>query len=183
MTSTTLATLSLRVQPEKSTLDEQDTQTTSDTGYRKIDIDLIKQNGVSDPDIVGPQANEITQDKVSTSNGVSDKHQIDKTETLTQHADVLPKETNPENGLEEEKLKENPSKLANGVKDSENQFQQLPKPQQDILLLHGPGQRYQLGKAHDIPELKSEQEILVQVGKDVKFIDQSANIHRWLQLG
>lgn len=42
-------------------------------------------------------------------------------------------------------------------------FQRLPKPQQDILLIHGPGQRYRLDNAGDIPDLKSDREILVQV--------------------
>ena len=47
--------------------------------------------------------------------------------------------------------------------DDENTFQHLPKPQQEILQLHGPRQRYRLDKAGDIPELRSEREILVQV--------------------
>ena len=47
--------------------------------------------------------------------------------------------------------------------DDENTFQHLPKPQQEILQLHGPRQRYRLDKAGDIPELQSEREILVQV--------------------
>ena len=47
--------------------------------------------------------------------------------------------------------------------DDENAFQHLPKPQQEILQLHGPRQKYRLDKAGDIPELRSEREILVQV--------------------
>ena len=47
--------------------------------------------------------------------------------------------------------------------DDEYTFQHLPKPQQEILQLHGPRQRYRLEKAGDIPELRSEREILVQV--------------------
>ena len=42
-------------------------------------------------------------------------------------------------------------------------FQHLPKPQQDILLLHGPRQKYRLEKAREIPEIQSDREILVQV--------------------
>lgn len=42
-------------------------------------------------------------------------------------------------------------------------FQHLPKPQQEILQLHGPRQRYCLEKAGEIPELQSDREILVQV--------------------
>lgn len=44
-------------------------------------------------------------------------------------------------------------------------FQHLPKPQQEILQLHGPRQKYCLDKAGEIPELRSEREILVQVQK------------------
>ena len=47
--------------------------------------------------------------------------------------------------------------------DHENTFQHLPKPQQDILQVHGPRQKYCLDKAGEIPELRSEREILVQV--------------------
>lgn len=42
-------------------------------------------------------------------------------------------------------------------------FQHLPKPQQDVLLLHGPRQRYSLQTTGQIPELRSEREILIQV--------------------
>ncbi|KAL8710255.1 MAG: hypothetical protein Q9220_005187 [cf. Caloplaca sp. 1 TL-2023] len=42
-------------------------------------------------------------------------------------------------------------------------FQHLSKPQQDILLLHGPGQKYALQKNGHIPELRSEREVLIQV--------------------
>ena len=47
--------------------------------------------------------------------------------------------------------------------DDEDAFQHLPKPQQDVLLLHGPRQKYALQKNGCIPELRSEREILVQV--------------------
>lgn len=39
----------------------------------------------------------------------------------------------------------------------------VPKPQQEALLLHGPGQRYRLERSQDIPVLKSDQEILIKV--------------------
>ena len=42
-------------------------------------------------------------------------------------------------------------------------FQHLPKPQQAILQLHGPRQKYCLEKAGEIPELRSDREILIQV--------------------
>ena len=45
----------------------------------------------------------------------------------------------------------------------EDVFQHLPKLQQDVLLLHGPRQKYALQKNGQIPELRSEREILVQV--------------------
>lgn len=54
----------------------------------------------------------------------------------------------------------------NGHTDSyqdEDVFHHLPKPQQDVLLLHGPRQKYELEKNGHIPELRSEREILVQV--------------------
>lgn len=41
--------------------------------------------------------------------------------------------------------------------------QRVPGPQQEVLLLHGPGQRYRLEKSQDIPVLKSDQEILIKV--------------------
>ncbi|KAL1623426.1 hypothetical protein SLS54_004415 [Diplodia seriata] len=46
---------------------------------------------------------------------------------------------------------------------SDEDFLKLGSPQQDILLLHGPRQKYSLEKAKEIPPLKSDDEILVQV--------------------
>ena len=182
MSSTTLAKLSLTVQPENA-IGQQDIQNTANVGYQKIDIDLIKHNTASSPDKVGSQANGITHDNASISNVIGEKQQTDKTKTVTQSVDLLPKETHPENEIEERTWKETPSKLTNGGNETEDQFQRLPKPQQDILLLHGPGQRYRLERAHDIPELQSDQEILVQVGEDIGRMDLFANTHRWLRLG
>jgi hypothetical protein len=45
----------------------------------------------------------------------------------------------------------------------EDDFLRLSSPQQDLLLLHGPRQKYVLEKARDIPELTRDDEILVQV--------------------
>lgn len=45
----------------------------------------------------------------------------------------------------------------------DDQFLRLDEPQQDILLLHGPRQKYSLAKAQDIPTLRDDREILVQV--------------------
>ena len=67
------------------------------------------------------------------------------------------------------------SKLSNGYSngyangyskehhDDEDGFLKLAKPQQDILLLHGPRQKYSLEEARDIPDLHNERELLVQV--------------------
>ena len=52
-------------------------------------------------------------------------------------------------------------------------FQHLPKPQQDILQLHGPRQKYSLEKAGEIPELRSDREILVQVRRTFGIREQS----------
>lgn len=61
---------------------------------------------------------------------------------------------------------------ANGNVDTshdDNAFQHLPKPQQDILLLHGPRQKYCLETTGEIPELRSEREILVQVSEQARY--------------
>lgn len=44
-----------------------------------------------------------------------------------------------------------------------DEFIRLDSPQQDVLLLHGPRQKYSLEKAQEIPELRSDREILIQV--------------------
>ena len=48
-------------------------------------------------------------------------------------------------------------------------FQHLPKPQQDVLLLHGPRQRYSLQTTGQIPELRSEREVLIQVRRHLRY--------------
>lgn len=57
---------------------------------------------------------------------------------------------------------------ANGIaatpsQHSQDEFLRLESPQQDLLLLHGPRQKYSLEKSKDIPELRDDREILVQV--------------------
>ena len=42
-------------------------------------------------------------------------------------------------------------------------FQRLPKLQQNVLLLHGPRQKYTLDTNGHIPEIQSDREILIQV--------------------
>ena len=61
--------------------------------------------------------------------------------------------------------------------EDENTFQHLSKPQQEILQLHGPRQRYRLDKAGDIPELRSEREILVQVEQSLE-LENKAHFQR-----
>ncbi|KAK4554152.1 hypothetical protein LTR86_008679 [Recurvomyces mirabilis] len=51
----------------------------------------------------------------------------------------------------------------NGASHQEDEFLKLSSPQQDILLLHGPRQKYSLERSKDIPELQGDNEILVQV--------------------
>lgn len=45
----------------------------------------------------------------------------------------------------------------------DDEFLRLDAPQQDLLLLHGPRQKYKLEKSKEIPDLQGEREILVQV--------------------
>ncbi|KAK4627982.1 FMNH(2)-dependent dimethylsulfone monooxygenase [Fulvia fulva] len=55
---------------------------------------------------------------------------------------------------------------SNGVKhaiNGDDEFLRLDAPQQDLLLLHGPRQKYSLEKSRGIPELQGDREILVQV--------------------
>ena len=54
---------------------------------------------------------------------------------------------------------------ANGLVHSEvdkDTFQHLPKQQQDVLVLHGPRQKYSLKTTGEVPELRSERELLIQ---------------------
>lgn len=61
----------------------------------------------------------------------------------------------------------NTQSVANGIathqKVEDDTVQRVPRPQQEALLLHGPGQRYRLERSQDIPALKSDQEILIKV--------------------
>ena len=54
--------------------------------------------------------------------------------------------------------------------DEDDAFQHLPKPQQDVLLLHGPRQKYSLETNGQIPELRSEREVLIQVHRYLRYI-------------
>jgi hypothetical protein len=66
------------------------------------------------------------------------------------------------NGLA--KIDVNGTNGTNGHHNSHNddEFLRLDQPQQDLLLLHGPRQKYTLEKAQGIPELRGDDEILVQ---------------------
>jgi hypothetical protein len=57
----------------------------------------------------------------------------------------------------------NGSTNGSSQRSSDDEFLRLSSPQQDVLLLHGPRQKYSLEKAKDIPELRGDDEILVQV--------------------
>ena len=153
MSSTTMATLSLKVQPEHSNLGQQEIQPASKIGYQKVDIDLVKQQETKPASDAKRQPNGIANGNTPLPNGTGKE--------------------NPTNDIETSKSEKSGSKLeseTNGVAANQypqdDQFHRLPKPQQEILLLHGPGQRYRLEKAREIPELKSDQELLVQVGKN-----------------
>ena len=58
-----------------------------------------------------------------------------------------------------------------GVQHNEDAFQHLPKPQQEVLMLHGPRQKYTLQRNAQIPELRSEREILIQVRQRILVIN------------
>ena len=55
------------------------------------------------------------------------------------------------------------AKIGNNTDGENDLFQHLPKQQQNVLLLNGPGQKYTLHTGGQIPELKSEREILIKV--------------------
>lgn len=63
----------------------------------------------------------------------------------------------------------NVNDYSNAYKD-DDVFQHLQKPQQDVLLLHGPRQKYCLQTTGQIPELRSEREILIQVSINPDFL-------------
>lgn len=151
MSSTTLETLSLTVQPEKSSVDQQKTQA-SKVGYRTVDIDLVNQQEIKS---INDTRDGTTNGHVPMTNGIGEENQAKHIESL-------------ESEKTGSKIENEMNGTAKNQQTKDDQFHRLPKPQQEILVLHGPRQRYRLEKAHDIPELKSDQEILVQVGMDLK---------------
>lgn len=84
--------------------------------------------------------------------------------------------------------KVNTQSAANDVvtpqKVEDDSVQRVPRPQQEALLLHGPGQRYRLERSQDIPELKSDQEILVRVrtaNVKTKIFQTLIDVSRWMR--
>lgn len=150
MSSTTLETLSLTVQPEKSSVDQQKTQA-SKVGYRKVDIDLGNQQEIK---FINDTRDGATNGHVPLTNGIGEENQTNDMETLKSEKTGS-------------KIESKMNGTATNQQTKDDQFHRLPKPQQEILVIHGPRQRYRLEKAHDIPELKSDQEILVQVGMNL----------------
>lgn len=115
-----------------------------------MDIDLVKQQETKSISDAKRQPDPITNGDVPLTNGVGKGYESNGIEAL--------KSETPGSKIDSEI-----NGIATNQQTKDDGFQRLPKPQQEILLLHGPGQRYRLEKAHDIPELKSDQEILVQV--------------------
>lgn len=153
MSSTTLATLSLKVQPQHSNLDQQEIPPAPKIGYQKVDIDLVKQQETKPASDAKPQSDGIANGDIPLTNGTGKENETDDIET-----------SNSEKSGS--KLESETNAVAANQYPQDDQFHRLAKPQQEILLLHGPGQRYRLEKAREIPELKSDQELLVQVRKN-----------------
>ena len=173
---------------------------------KKIEVDAdhgIKQtakwNGTETPDKTTKPVDGITKtpDKITKSvDGITNGHVSDtnglESASLKYKGEQSTEEQQMGTRTVGEETKSNIKSLENGVNGvtghdqvSDDQFQRLPKPQQDILLLHGPGQRYRLEKAHDIPELKSIHEILVQVHEEYSqqtaFLLISVGGRHWLE--
>lgn len=153
MSSTILGPLSLTVQSDKSSVGKS-----PKVGYQKVDIDFVKQQeNKSINGAIQQQPYGITNGHVPLTNGIEKEDQTNGIETWNSEKTVS-------------KLESEINGIATNQQTTDNRFHRLPKPQQEILLLHGPRQRYRLEKARDIPELRSDQEILVQVGKNLERI-------------
>ena len=120
-------------------------------------LNLVKQQENKSTNGAKQQPHGITNGHVPLTNGIEKEKQT--------------------NGIGTLKSEKTASKFESGINGiatdqqiTDDRFHRLPKPQQEILLLHGPRQRYSLEKARDIPELKSDQEILVQVGENLERI-------------
>lgn len=168
MGSTTLATLSLTLQPEKGSLKDHELLNTNGIlrGEFKIDNVAQQKNPNKKPTsgqtaILGTNHQEDGDDKEHQTNGEEVAKQRDG--HLSKLSESLDNGVVKKDEIVDDKIKTGTDGNTNNQELKDDKFQRLPKPQQDILLLHGPGQRYSLEKARDIPELKSDQELLIQV--------------------
>lgn len=150
MSSTTLEKLSVTLQPEEGSVDQH-----HKVSYRKVDIDPVDQQEVKSIKDATQQPNGITNGGVPLTNGIGKENGTNDVDT-------------PESDKTGSKIEKEINGPAKNQQTEDDRFQRLPKPQQEILVIHGPRQRYRLEKAHDIPELKTDHEILVQVGKSLR---------------
>lgn len=180
MASTTLTTLSLTLDAEKGIVRNHEIRTSPSILHKIIEVGARKHTEGQTVGKVSAEPPGVINAKTSRLDDTASKEKKDGEKSGPKsHVDnsVLakppPADTQGEqNALEktvddadESKLEkvndEGFQSLSQGTDES---FQILPKPQQDILLLHGPRQRYSIDKARDLPELKSDQEVLIQVG-------------------
>ena len=80
----------------------------------------------------------------------------------------------------------NGAKVSGYTNGHHDPFQHRPKPQQNVLLLHGPGQKYSLHKTGQVPELRSEREILIKVHGKVltcRLNDTGTDDHQVVAIG
>jgi hypothetical protein len=151
MSSTTVSTVALTLQPGKNILKH----------------DCIKEN-------FQVPSQELKQLEETISNGITlEIHQeidgtiqkkgiqIKKVETKPVAADKNNERSvkNDSKGEKAEEGQPNQEKIINGVLTLEA----LGNEKQEMLLLDGPGQRYRLEEGGSIPELKTDREILIQV--------------------
>ena len=180
MASTTLTTLSLTLDAEKGIVRNHEIRTSPGILHKIIEVGARKQTEGQTVGKVSAEPPGVTNGKTNRldDSASKDKKDGDKSGLNSQidnsvvskppPAGFQGKQTAVEkvgDDTDEGKLEkfndEGFQSLSQGTDES---FHILPKPQQDILLLHGPHQRYSIDKARDLPELKSDQEVLIQVG-------------------
>lgn len=180
MASTTLTTLSLTLDAEKGIVRNHEIRTSPSILHKIIEVGAGKQTegqtvdkaSAEPPGVANAKTNRLDDSagkdkKDGEKSGL--KSQIDNSVVFKPppagfqgEQTAVEKTGNDTNGGKLEKFNdEGFQSLSQGTDES---FQILPKPQQNILLLHGPRQRYSIDKARDLPELKSDQEVLIQVG-------------------
>ena len=89
----------------------------------------------------------------------SDAPQVNASEADAPFASLSPRISGSPNGYINGAASNNTTRSSAG----DDEFLRLSKPQQDVLLLHGPGKRYSLERQNDLPALQNDREILVQV--------------------